>query len=87
MGTRISTAIAAASIAVFAGGRAFGFDASTVDGAVAASNFVCSPAGAAVALTMLAAGAHGETQAEMFRLAPSGSTVMQERHGESYRRC
>jgi serpin B len=81
MSTRISAAIAAASIALFAGGRAFGFDASTVDGAVTASNafafdfylkarrgqgnFVCSPAGAAIALTMVAAGAHGETQAEM----------------------
>ncbi len=81
MSTRIFAAIAAAYIAVFAGGRAFGFDASTVDGAVKASNvfafdfylqarrgqgnFVCSPAGAAIALTMVAAGAHGETQAEM----------------------
>ena len=81
MSTRIFAAIAAASVALFAGGRAFGFDASTVDGAVKASNafafdfylqarrgqgnFVCSPAGAAIALIMLAAGAHGETQAEM----------------------
>jgi hypothetical protein len=38
MSTRISTAIAAASVALLAGGRAFGFDASTVDGAVTASN-------------------------------------------------
>jgi serpin B len=68
---------------LFAGGRAFGFDASTVDGAVTASNafdfdfylqarrgqgnFVCSPVGAAIALTMVAAGAHGETQAEMLQ--------------------
>ena len=81
MSTGIFAAVAAASIALFADGRAFGFDASTVDGAVAASNafgfdfylqarrgqgnFVCSPAGAAIALTMAAAGAHGETQAEM----------------------
>jgi serpin B len=81
--TRISAAIAAASIVLLASGRAFGFDASTVDGAVKASNafafdfylqarrgqgnFVCSPAGAAIALTMVAAGAHGETQAEMLQ--------------------
>jgi serine protease inhibitor len=81
MSTRISAAIAAVSVALLAGGRAFGFDASTVDGAVTASNafafdfylqarrgqdnFVCSPAGAAIALTMVAAGAHGKTQAEM----------------------
>lgn len=60
------------------------FDASTVDGAVKASNafgfdyyrqirkgrdnFVCSPAGAAIALTMAAAGARGETQTEMLRV-------------------
>ena len=60
------------------------FNASTVDGAVKASNafgfdyyreirkgrdnFVCSPAGAAIALTMAAAGARGETQAEMLRV-------------------
>jgi serpin B len=81
MSTGISATIAAASIALFASGRAFGFDVSTVEGAVTASNafafdfylqarrnqgnFVCSPAGAAIALTMVAAGAHGETQAEM----------------------
>jgi len=83
MSTRISAAVAAASIALFAGGRAFAFDASTVDGAIKASNafgfdfylqarrgqanFVCSPAGAAIALTMVAAGAHGETQTEMLQ--------------------
>ncbi len=59
------------------------FEASTVAGAVQASNafgfelygraradqdnFVCSPAGAAIALTMAAAGARGATQAEMLR--------------------
>ena len=84
MSTRISAAIAAASIALFAGGCATtSFDASTADGAVKASNafgfdfyrqarkgrdnFVCSPAGAAIALTMVAAGARGEPQAEMLR--------------------
>jgi serpin B len=57
------------------------FNASTPEGAVKASNafgfdyyrevrkgrdnFVCSPAGAAIALTMVTAGARGETQAEM----------------------
>jgi serpin B len=60
------------------------FNASTVDGAVKASNafgfdyyreirkgrdnFVCSPAGAAIALTMAAGGARGETQAEILRV-------------------
>ena len=89
MSTRIFAAIAATSVAWFAGGcattspkaPATTFEASTVDGAVKASNafgfdfyrqgrknrdnFVCSPAGAAIALTMVAAGARGETQAEM----------------------
>lgn len=71
----------AASIALLVGGRSFGFDASTVEGAFKASNafgfdfylrarrgqrnFVCSPAGAAIALTMAAAGAHGENRAEL----------------------
>jgi serpin B len=83
MRTHISAAIVAASVALLVSVRAFGFDASTVDGAVKASNafgfdfylqarrgqgnFVCSPAGAAIALTMVAAGAHGETRAEMLR--------------------
>ena len=31
-------------------------------------NFVCSPPGAAIALTMAASGARGETQAEMLRV-------------------
>ncbi len=87
MSTLISAAMAAACAALFAGGcattgfKAPTFNASTVDGAVKASNafgfalyrqarkgqdnFVCSPAGAAIALTMVAAGARGETQAEM----------------------
>ena len=61
--------------------KASAFQASTVAGAVQASNafgfdfygraradqdnFVCSPVGAAIALTMAAAGARGATQAEM----------------------
>ena len=75
MSTRVFAAIAAACIALFAGGHAFGFEASTVDGAVKASNafgfdfylqarkgqrnFVCSPVGAAIALVMAAAPLHG----------------------------
>ena len=63
------------------GCAATSFNASTVVGAAKASNdfgfdfyrtakagrdnFVCSPAGAAIALTMAASGARGETQAEM----------------------
>jgi len=65
--------------------RATTFDASTVEGAVQASNafafdfyrkvqkqkrndnVVCSPAGAVIALTMVAAGARGETQTEMLQ--------------------
>jgi serpin B len=63
------------------GGCVTNFKASTVDGAVKASNafgfdfyrevrkgkddIVCSPAGAAIALTMVAAGARGETQTEI----------------------
>ncbi len=78
---RVSAAIAATSLALLAGGCASSFKASTVDGAVKAcnafgfdfyrqarrdqDNFVCSPAGAAIALTMVAAGAEGETQNEM----------------------
>jgi serpin B len=87
MSTRLPAAIAATCVALFAGGcattsfKAPTFKASTVDGAVKASNafgfdlyrqaiegqdnFVCSPAGAAIVLTMVAAGARGETQAEM----------------------
>ena len=99
MSTRLFAAIAAISVAWFAGGCAAAtsletpgttFEATTVDGAVKASNsfgfdiyrqarkgrdnFVCSPAGAAIALTMVAAGARGETQAEMLhtlRIAPA----------------
>jgi serpin B len=91
MKTRIFVVGAAISVAMFAGGCAtsnsleapVSFKASTVDGAVKASNafgfdfyrkarkgrdnFVCSPAGAAISLTMAAAGARGETQAEMLR--------------------
>jgi serpin B len=71
------------AIGVAGGCASTRFNASTVDGAVKASNafgfdfyrqirkgrdnFVCSPAGAAIALTMAAAGARGETQAEMLR--------------------
>lgn len=81
MRTRISAAIVSASIAFLVGGRSFGFNASTVEGAIKASNafgfdlylqarrgqlnFVFSPAGATAALTMTAAGAHGKTRAEM----------------------
>jgi len=87
MSTRLSATTAATCVALFAGGcattsfKAPTFNASTVDGAVKASNafgfdfyhqaragqenFVCSPVGAAIALTMTAAGARGETQAEM----------------------
>jgi serpin B len=73
--------LAAASVAFLASEGAFGFDASSVDGAVKASNafafdfylqarkgqgnFVCSPVGVATALTMAAAGAQGETKAEI----------------------
>jgi hypothetical protein len=73
--------VAGVALALLAGGCATAFKASTVDGAVKASNafgfdfyrqakegkdnFVCSPAGAAIALTMTAAGARGETQSEM----------------------
>jgi serpin B len=73
-------------VAWSAGGCASSFKASTVDGAVKASNafgfdfyrevrkrevrkgtdnLVCSPTGAAIALTMVAAGARGTTQTEM----------------------
>jgi len=45
-------------------GNAFGFDLYRAAKA-GRGNFVCSPAGAAIALTMAAAGARGETQAEM----------------------
>jgi serine protease inhibitor len=73
-------------VAALAGGCATAarFDASTLEGAVKASNafgfdyyreirkgrdnFVCSPAGAAITLTMAAAGARGETQAEMLNV-------------------
>jgi serine protease inhibitor len=69
---------------LLAGGCATTFEASTVDGAVKASNafgfdfyrqtragqenFVGSPARAAIALTMAAAGARGETQSEMLHI-------------------
>jgi serpin B len=100
MSTRTTTAIAAASIALLAGGRAFGFDASTVDGAVKANNafgfdfylqsrrgqynFVCSPAGAAIALTMVAAGAHGETQAEILHTLHIDSENLPENLDKTY---
>jgi serpin B len=81
-------ALTSISLALVYGGcasvfKATTFDASTVEGAVEASNafgfdfyskvrksndnVVCSPAGAAIALTMVAAGARGETQTEMLR--------------------
>jgi serpin B len=100
MSTRTTAAIAAASVALFASGRAFGFDASTVDGAVKASNafgfdfylqarrgqgnFVCSPAGAAIALAMVAAGAHGETQAEMLHTLHIDSENLPENLDKTY---
>jgi serpin B len=81
MSRRVPAILAAAIAAWSAGGCATTFEASTVDGAVKASNafgfdfyrtvkegkdnFVCSPAGAAVALTMVAAGARGKTQTEI----------------------
>jgi len=81
MSARIRVAVATTCIALSGGGCATSFEASTVAGAVKASNafgfdlygqvrggrdnFVCSPAGAAIVLTMAAAGARGETQAEM----------------------
>jgi serpin B len=83
MTARISAAILSASIALLVGIPSFGFDASTVRGAVKASNafgfdfylqarrgqtnFVCSPAGTTIALTMAVAGAQGETRAEMLQ--------------------
>jgi len=100
MSTRIFAAIAAASIVLFVGGRAFCFDASTVAGAVAASNafgfdfylharggqgnFVCSPAGAAIALTMTAAGAHGETQTEILHALHIDSENLSENLDKAY---
>lgn len=81
---RASMGLALIVTALFLAGCASSFKASTVDGAVRASNafgfdlyrqvregrdnFVCSPAGAAMALTMTAAGAGGETQAEMLKV-------------------
>jgi serpin B len=81
MSARIWVAVAMILVALGGGGCATSFEASTVAGAVKASNafgfdlyrqaregkdnFVCCPAGAAIALTMAAAGARGETQAEM----------------------
>jgi serpin B len=80
MGPRIAIAIACM---LGPGCATTGFEVSTVHGAVKASNafgfdfyrkarvgqdnFVCSPAGAAIALSMVAAGARGETQAEILR--------------------
>jgi serpin B len=76
--------LAVVASALLLTGCASSFKASTVDGAVKASNafgfdlyrqvregrdnFVCSPAGAAMALTMTAAGARGQTQAEMLKV-------------------
>ncbi len=73
--------LASTTIACLSAGCATSFKASTPDGAANASNafgfdfyrevrqgqnnLVCSPAGAAIALTMVAAGARGQTQAEM----------------------
>ena len=81
MRSRLLAILASTTIAWFASGCASTFKASTVDGAVKASNafgfdfyrevrkgkgnLVCSPAGAAIALTMVAAGARGQTQSEM----------------------
>lgn len=81
MSARVWVAVTTTCVALSGGGCATSFEASTVAGAVKASNafgfdlygqarggrdnFVCSPAGAAIALTMAAAGARGETQAEM----------------------
>jgi serpin B len=79
---RMGLAVVASALVLT--GCASSFKASSVDGAVKASNafgfdlyrqvregrdnFVCSPAGAAMALTMTAAGARGETQAEMLKV-------------------
>lgn len=84
MHAAIRLIVVIASVGWFEAGCASSFEASTVAGAVKASNafgfdlyrqvrigrenFVCSPAGAAIALTMTAAGARGETQAEMLRV-------------------
>jgi len=81
MSARVWVAVATTCVALSGGGCATSFAASTVAGAMKASNafgfdlygqarggrdnFVCSPAGAAIVLTMAAAGARGETQAEM----------------------
>jgi serpin B len=98
MRTRLSAAIAATCVALLAGGCATtSFKASTVDGAVKASNafgfdfyrqaregqdnFVCSPAGAAIAPTMVAAGARGETQAEMLHTLHIDSTNLDQTYG------
>jgi serpin B len=77
----IRFAAVVSTIGLFEAGCASSFEASTVAGAVKASNafgfdlyrqardgrdnFVCSPAGASIALTMAAAGARGDTQKEM----------------------
>ena len=89
-GMRRLAVLMSISVALLATGcasifKATTFDASTVEGAVQASNafgfdfyrkvrkekssdnVVCSPAGAVIALTMVAAGARGETQTEMLQ--------------------
>ena len=97
MSTRISAAVAAMYVAWFAGGCATTFKASTVDGAAKASNafgfdfyrmaragrdnFVCSPAGAAIALTMVAAGARGENQEEMLHTLHIGPANLDQTYG------